>query len=155
MTFEQQYEQFEPMIFHMMKKLHITRDHDLYLQEGRIALWKASEKFDEENGEFAPFAYQYIRGGMLDLMRKQNKLLERETVKSDEYWQMNMDITEDRLLEIDMLAPYAEKLTAHQRKWFWHTFIDDMTVGEIAERHMVSVSAVKKWKKGAVERLRG
>lgn len=153
MTFEERYEQFEPMIFHMMKKLHVTRDHDLYLQEGRIALWKASEKFQEENGEFAPFAYQYIRGGILDLMRKQNKLLERETVKSDEYWQMNMEITEDKLLEIDMLAPYAEGLTAHQKKWFWHTFVDDMKMSEIAERHKVSVSAVKKWKKGAVERL--
>ncbi|WP_404405139.1 sigma-70 family RNA polymerase sigma factor [Jeotgalibacillus malaysiensis] len=154
MTFEEHYEQFEPMIFHMMKKLHITRDHDLYLQEGRIALWKASEKFQEENGEFPPFAYQYIRGGMLDLMRKQNKLLERETVKSDEYWQMNMDITEDKLLEIDMLAPYAEGLTVHQKKWFWHTFVDDMKMTEIAEKHQVSVSAVKKWKKGAIERLK-
>ncbi|WP_166786699.1 sigma-70 family RNA polymerase sigma factor [Jeotgalibacillus salarius] len=154
MMFEQYYEQFEPMIFHMMKKLHITRDHDLYLQEGRISLWKALEKFEAESGEFAPFAYQYIRGGMLDLMRKQNKLLERETVKADEYWQMNMEITEDKLLETDMLMPYAEGLTAHQQKWFWHTFVDDMKIREIAELYGVSVSAVKKWKKGAVERLR-
>ncbi|TFD97073.1 sigma-70 family RNA polymerase sigma factor [Jeotgalibacillus sp. R-1-5s-1] len=154
MTFEERYEQFQPMIFHMMRKLNIRRDRDLYEQEGRIALWKATQRYTPENGEFAPFAYQLIRGHMLDLMRKENKIAERETVKSDEYWQMNLEAIHDRLLEIDMLLPYAELLTEHQKKWFWHTFIDELTVTEIAELHQVSISAVKKWKGGALKRLR-
>ena len=60
-TFEEAYTQFEPMIFHMIKKLNIRQDHDLYVQEGLLSLWRAWEKFDSTKGDFAPYAYQCIR----------------------------------------------------------------------------------------------
>ena len=153
-TFEEAFVQFEPMIFHMLKKLNIRQDHDMYIQEGMLSLWRAWEKFDANQGDFAPYAYQSIRGGMLTYMRSDNKRKEREIVRSEEFWQMRDDGASDPLFERETLLECARFLTPTQQKWFWLTFDKQLTVAEIAQQEGVSLSAVKKWKKGALTRLR-
>ncbi|WP_165967180.1 sigma-70 family RNA polymerase sigma factor [Jeotgalibacillus sp. S-D1] len=153
-TFEEVFVQFEPMIFHMLKKLNIRQDHDVYIQEGMLSLWKAWERFDAAQGDFAPYAYQCIRGGMLTYMRRDNKRKERETVRSEEFWQMRDDGESDQPFEHETLLEFANLLTPTQQKWFWLTFKQQLTVAEIAQQEGVSLSAVKKWKKGALTKLR-
>ncbi|PPA70436.1 sigma-70 family RNA polymerase sigma factor [Jeotgalibacillus proteolyticus] len=152
-TFEEVYVQFEPMIYHMIKKLNIRQDHDLFIQEGMLSLWRAWEKFDPTQGEFAPYAYQSIKGGMLTYMRTDNKRKEREIVRSEEFWEMRQHAAPDQALRKETLQFYANLLTPAQQKWFWLTFEHDLSVAQIAEHESVSVSAVKKWKKGALTKL--
>lgn len=39
--FETYYEQFLPMVFHIMKKLNIRKNKEDYMQIGRIAIYEA------------------------------------------------------------------------------------------------------------------
>ena len=82
--FEEVLEQFEPMISACMRKLSIYKNHQLYRQAGRIALWKAWVKFDEEKGDFAPYAYRSIYGGMLDELKKEKRQEEQTDLVEDE-----------------------------------------------------------------------
>ncbi|MDL0437814.1 sigma factor-like helix-turn-helix DNA-binding protein, partial [Niallia sp. SS-2023] len=45
-------------------------------------------------------------------------------------------------------------LTAKEAKWVSYFSIQQLTIAEIAAKEHVSKSAVKAWKKGAVEKLR-
>jgi len=72
MNFDDVLEQYEPMISASIRKLNIYRDHDSFRQAGRIALWQAWNHFEETKGNFTPFAYKSIRGGMIDELRKEN-----------------------------------------------------------------------------------
>ncbi|MDG5471470.1 sigma-70 family RNA polymerase sigma factor [Jeotgalibacillus sp. ET6] len=153
-SFDEVFAQFEPMIFHMIRKLNIRQDHEVFIQEGMLSLWRAWEKFDPAQGEFAPYAYQCIRGGMLTYMRSDNRRKERESVHSEEFWEMREDAAPDPAFQSDIFNSCAKLLTPTQQKWFWLTFEKDLSVAQIAEQEGVSVSAVKKWKKGAVTKLK-
>ncbi|KIL49831.1 hypothetical protein KP78_12990 [Jeotgalibacillus soli] len=153
-NFDEILAQYKPMIYHMIKKLHIQQDHDIYFQEGLLALWKAWERFDENEGAFTPFAYQSIRGGMLTYMRKDNRYKEKEVIVAEEFWEMKMDGGTDRTLEEEFLACYADHLSLQQKKWILFTFHYQWTTAEIAQYEGVSQSAVKKWKKGAMDKLK-
>lgn len=86
MEFEYVLEQFEPMISACIRKLSIYKNHELYRQEGRIALWKAWVRFDVEKGDFAPYAYRSIYGGMLDELKREKRQEEQVNTVEDEKW---------------------------------------------------------------------
>jgi len=69
----------------MIRKLNISQDYDIYIQEGSLALWRAWERYDYDQGPFTPYAYQCIRGGMLTYMRNDNRIKEKEVVRSEEF----------------------------------------------------------------------
>jgi len=116
-TFEEVYEQFEPMIYHMIRKLIIRQDHDIYFQEGSLELWRVWERFDDEQGPFAPYAYQFIRGGMLTYMRSDNRIKEKENVRSEEFWQMKETGELDQPFQKHLLDEYTKHLTPAQQAW--------------------------------------
>ena len=70
MDFEDVLSQFEPMIHACLRKLHIYKNHDSFIQVGRIGLWKAWKGYDPEKGDFAPYAYRSIYGSLLDELKK-------------------------------------------------------------------------------------
>ena len=47
----------EKMIYYLIHKLGIRNGEDEFYQEGVIALWKASETYDEARGKFSTYAY--------------------------------------------------------------------------------------------------
>ena len=69
-TFEEVLKQFEPMIYSCIRKLRIYKEYTEFIQVGRVGLWKAWKNYDEERGDFAPFAYRTIYGSMLDELKK-------------------------------------------------------------------------------------
>lgn len=153
--FDQLVKQYENMIYKIMHSLNIYKNQEEFYQIGLIALWEANERFDPEKGAFTSFAYAYIRGRLMTELTKNNKHEERSMYPKDEFW----DIIEDPLIEQPFekkfLLTYCEALTENQTKWVLYTCIDDLSVAEIAKKEGVSVSAVKAWRKGAKERLKG
>ncbi|WP_231563803.1 sigma factor [Anoxybacillus sp. KU2-6(11)] len=57
----------------MIRKLHIRRHVDEYMQIGLIALWEAYERYDETKGSFCTFAFKMIRWRIVSQLRKETK----------------------------------------------------------------------------------
>ena len=153
--FEKLYEQFEPMIYHMMKKLKIYRDEKEFYQIGCIALWEASLRFNEEKGEFKSYVYSYIIGRMKAVLTKERKRQEKEnrlmTVSPQE------ETSEDdfkHLLANSNIDSISSLLTSNQSKWLKAYCLKGKTPSQVAKDEGVSISAVKGWRRDAIAKLK-
>ena len=153
--FEELYKQYGLMIHKIIHSLHIYKDKYEYYQTGLIALWEANEKFDPEKGVFSAYAYSYVRGRILSQLTNENRNEEKSIFKETDFFEMIEDEQVNEGLAHELLYSYCEDLTENQRKWVKYTCLHMLTVSEIAEVEHVSISAVKKWRKGAKEKIRG
>lgn len=154
-SFEHVSVQYTPMIHKIISSLNIFMNKDEYFQVGLIGLWEAYQKFDPEKGGFTGYAYSTIKGSIMMEMSSVNRYAERESPVSDD-WEFMEDVYVPLLMEEDILLSYCQnaKLTDNQTKWVICTFLQELTVAEIAEIEQVSLGAVKKWRAGAKEKLR-
>lgn len=146
-------EQFTPMIHHMIRKLSIYKNKEEFFQLGLISIWETSYTFQPEKGEYKSYLYQHMRGRFLDELKKQTKEQESLVHPEEEFWSA---LESPALYKEEEYAirQLCKPLTENQTKWVIHTFIHQLTIKEIAEKENVSPSAVKWWKKGALENLR-
>ena len=115
MEFQQLTTQYSKIIHSIIHSLHIYKDHDEFYQIGLIALWNASENFDETKGQFSTYAYSFIKGRMLNHLKKEKKQEDSDSTMSEEDW---MQICyEDRLLEKETLLSYFYHLTDKEKQW--------------------------------------
>jgi RNA polymerase sigma factor (sigma-70 family) len=149
-SFERLLSQYEPMIYSIIKILHIYKNKEEFYQIGITALWEASLAYDVEKGGFTSFAYPYIKGRMLTELKKDKKQEDRFLMPQEEYWEAIEDSSISGPCELEMLLANCGGLTEKQKKWVLYTFSDDLSVREIADREQVSPSAVKQWRKGAL-----
>lgn len=155
LNFEDVLAQYEPMITATIRQLNIYREHESYRQTGRVALWRAWQKFDIEKGDFTPFAYQSIRGGILDEMKKENRFEQRFMPAEDEMltlWIGEGDSEGNGW--IDSLHHAVHQLTDEERMLLQWLFIDRCTQAECAKRIGISVPGVKKRRQRLLARLR-
>ncbi|WP_100332419.1 sigma-70 family RNA polymerase sigma factor [Bacillus xiapuensis] len=152
--FEDLLETYSPMIHHVMKTLRIYKNREEFLQIGRIALWEADQNFDQAKGKFSSYAYTCIRGRMLDALKKSARREQRYVYPKECFWEGTADEQGEKALELETLLAYARGLTDRETTWLLLTFYKGMTMAEIAAQQNVSLSAVKKWKKQAVGKIR-
>ncbi|WP_240501921.1 sigma factor-like helix-turn-helix DNA-binding protein [Bacillus sp. MUM 13] len=74
----------------------------------------------------------------------------RFTPASDDLLNEVSAVFHDRPLEEEILLTYCESLTAKQAAWVLLSFKDNLTIQEIAKGTGYSASAVKSWKKSAL-----
>ncbi|MED4203759.1 sigma-70 family RNA polymerase sigma factor [Neobacillus mesonae] len=156
-SFEQLAQQYQPMIHKIINSLHIYKNKDEFYQNGLIALWEASKRFNPEKGSFAGYAYSYMKGCMLTEIKKSVKEAERCVCPKEEFWEQIEDPSDvdDRLmLDNDLLHDCSQSLTDNQRKWLRYTIHYELTVKEIAQLEHVSLTAVKGWRAGARAKLK-
>lgn len=154
-SFTELAEQYEAMIWKIIRSLHIYKNQEDYFQIGLIALWDASNRFVEGKGSFTSFAYAYIKGRIQTELTSSSKHESRNVYPKEEFWEVIKDESPDRALETEFIQSYCKSLTDNQQKWVMYTALDFLSVREIAEKEHVSVSAVKAWRKGAREKLKG
>jgi RNA polymerase sigma factor (sigma-70 family) len=153
-SFEQLVAQYTPMIYKIIHSLHIYKNVEEFFQIGLIGLWEASKSFDMTKGDFTSYAYLFIKGRLLTELTSVSKLAEHNVFPNDEYWETIEKFSTEQPCEIQVLLSYCEGLTKNQTKWILYTFVDDLSVNEIAAKEVVSVSAVKQWRKGAREKIK-
>lgn len=153
--FEEVVEQFTPMIHHVMRSLSIYKNIEEFFQTGVIALWDAHQRFDEDKGKFSTYAYSYIRGRMMTELKQQRKEAERSVTPNEEFWDVVVDENGQQPFQLEALLSHCDGLNDRQKQWVVYTFYYGMTVKEIADREKVSLSAVKKWRAGAMGRIKG
>lgn len=153
--FEELHQQFEPMIYHVMRKLSIYKNKHEFYQVGCIALWEASLRFNKEKGEFKSYAYSYMIGRMKSALTDDKKKEERES-QSEDIW------VEDETTYGDFSTVFWESqfedvsplLSENQRKWVKAYCLYGSTTSEIAKDEGVSVAAVKGWRREAISKMR-
>ena len=147
--------QFEPMIYHVMRKLAIYKNEQEFYQIGCIALWEASLRFQEEKGEFKSYAYAYIMGQMKMKMTNETKQKEKDE-------RLKVDPTQERISKVDfthlfshsVITSVAPLLKENERKWLVAHCLHGKTPSEIAMDEGVSSSAVKAWRRDAIVKLK-
>jgi len=155
MNFEDVLEQYEPMISASIRKLNIYRDHEQFRQAGRVALWQAWDRFEEAKGNFTPFAYKSIWGGMIDELRKESRFEENVLQMEDEHLHFIHDIAVPVPAEwTDCLANAMDRLTLAERELIQRLFIERFTLSECAERYGITVAGVKKRRERMLAKLR-
>jgi RNA polymerase sigma factor (sigma-70 family) len=154
-SFETVHKQFNRLIYKIMHSLHIYKNQEEFYQTGLIALWEAYEKFDHDKGAFPSYAHTYIKGRLLTALTKDHLYDERNEYKKEEFWELIVDDQSSETLAEELILSYCSNLTKNQKKWVFYTALKMMTISEIAEAEGVSISAVKKWRKGAKDIIRG
>jgi RNA polymerase sigma factor (sigma-70 family) len=147
--------QYKPMIQKIMHSLHIYKNQQEFYQTGLIALWEASQTFEERKGTFSNYAYTSIKGKMLSEMTQNNHYKEKNILPpEEEFWERIEGQDSSLFLEKETIQTYCEGLTEKEATWVMESYINQLSIKEIAESENVTVSAVKQWKLGALRKLK-
>lgn len=154
MSFEELVEVHRPLILHILKTLHIYKDHDNYYQVGLVGLWEAQSRYNSEKGAFSTFAFSIIRGRVLSSLTKENQFYTRFLPTEHDEQLDSSEESSELNLEEDILTTYCLDLTENQRKWIIGKIIQDKKIKDIALEHSVTEDAVKTWRREALKKLR-
>lgn len=98
---------------------------DDFIQEGRIAIWKAALSYDaSKNASFETFVDHCIKNAMLDLVRKQtsssnsiiNNAFDIDDIKIDKLESTKELCIEDIIISTEVVAQMKESLTEDEKK---------------------------------------
>lgn len=147
--------QYMPMVFGAVKRWNLYRDQDEYEQIGRIALYEAWLRFNEETGCFAPYAKSYVYG------RIRHELTRRDKIQTNSF-SLEPEILANEIQTVDgkvethiMLRDIIERagLTPREKDWTVSYVFDNMKPAAISKKYGVSVTTVKSWRKAALKKL--
>lgn len=147
-TFDEVLMKYEPMIYACVRRLKIYKNHEQFIQIGRIGLWKAWKRYQNEKGDFTPFAYRTIYGSMLDEL-KQSSAYDQHTIPTENDILQRLSgsvgsITSTSYLNEARLEQHIIQLL----------FIEGYTLDEVATHLGISKSGVKKRRERTLEKLR-
>lgn len=151
--FEVVLEQFEPMISAAIRKCRIYKNHEHYRQTARIALWQAWEKYDHEQGDFAPYAFTCIRGSLLDELKKQNRYETRYYPEQDDVIEFFTPSSTKADLSC-VLEELLNNITKEEQNLLIDFYIQGYSYEELAIKYNASVSALKKRRIRILQKVR-
>ena len=143
--------QYEGIIYKVMKDLHVPRSHAQYedfLQNGRIKLVEAYvEKSKQANFPegFVGFAYRKVRWKLLDLLRKEQRHIERSAHWSDELNEVMSDVHTDMgtaLCESEWVQQIWQALDAEEQRLIYEWAFVGSSVTDIAKKFGISRKTV-------------
>lgn len=150
---EQLFVENEELIKKVIAKLKIYRDYDDYMQIGRIALWQATENFDESKGEFAMFAYMNIKFAIV-----------RELTKSNDVAQYEMNDEDEKILstiEQPQSVPHCiawpewfYTLTSEEQRLLILLFQEGLSGKDIAKKYNLNYETIKKRRQRLLTKIR-
>ncbi|AQQ55171.1 sigma-70 family RNA polymerase sigma factor [Planococcus lenghuensis] len=151
-SFEEVTMQYEPMISATIRRLNIYRDFDGFRQAGRIALWQAWRRYDPSKGEFAPFAYRSIQGAMLDELKRETRLMERETTGETAV----LEQIPAPVRELEMLPDWVQKLglSREELRLLEYLFIQRFANAEIAAAFGITLAGMKKRRERLLKKVK-
>lgn len=141
------------MIHACLRKLRIYKNHDSFLQSGRIGLWQAWKRYDETKGDFAPFAYRSIYGCLLDELKK---------ATNEELLMPAEDHTLELLLNQPVLVseswePLSEamsRLQPHEQQLIHLLYMIGSSQDEVAKHLGITKAGVKKRRERTLAKLK-
>ncbi|HDR7351381.1 RNA polymerase sigma-70 factor [Bacillus cereus] len=147
-TFTETVVLYEGMIVNQIKKLGIYQDHEEYYQCGLIGLWHAYERFDAEKGSFPAYAVVTVRGYILERLKKESALQERN-VYVGEYEEI-FSFEDVGLRVQDFMSVLDEK----EKYIIFERFFVGKTMGEIASEMEMTYYQVRWVYRQALDKMR-
>ncbi|PEK04092.1 sigma-70 family RNA polymerase sigma factor [Bacillus wiedmannii] len=139
---------YEGMIVNQIKKLGIYQDHEEYYQCGLIGLWHAYERFDAEKGSFPAYAVVTVRGYILERLKKESALQERNVYVGEYEEIFTFEDAEIRAKDFMSVLDEKEKYIIFER------FFVGKTMGEIASEMEMTYYQVRWVYRQALEKMR-
>ena len=150
--FEQIYNEYEKMIYYLIHKLNIRDQDGEFFQEGVIALWEAFEKYGDRD-TFGKLAYLTINSRLIDLIRKNSRIIQRETVHEF----IKDEPSYDKSIEsFDPIFWSTVKKALTEKQWIFiqKRIIEGKPYKQIAAEENSTVDAVKGWGKEVKRKLK-
>lgn len=152
-TYEDVLNQFEPMIHACIRKLRIYKNHDSFLQVGRVGLWKAWQRYDSSKGDFAPFAYRSIYGSLLDELKKaanEENVLPAE----DQLLEILLNKPAESSVDLEELINGLSQLNLAEQQLIQLLFFDRSSLDEVALHFGITKAGVKKKRQRTLQKLK-
>ncbi|MGN4447310.1 sigma-70 family RNA polymerase sigma factor [Bacillus cereus group sp. MYBK79-1] len=147
-TFKEAVVLYEGMIVNQIKKLGIRQDYEEYYQCGLIGLWHAYERFDAEKGSFPAYAVVTVRGYILERLKKEFALQERNVYVGEYEEIFTSEDAEIRAKDFMSVLDEKEKYIIFER------FFVGKTMGEIASEMEMTYYQVRWVYRQALEKMR-
>lgn len=152
-NFEDVLMQFEPMIFSCIKKLHIYKNHQSFIQVGRIGLWKAWKRYDSSKGDFAPFAYRSIYGSLLDELKKASNEV-NIFPEEDEVLEFLLNKTIEPTFDSEKLLTAISQLNEVEKQLIQLLFFERCSLDNVAMHYGITKAGVKKKRERVLHKLK-
>ncbi|AXF55274.1 hypothetical protein DT065_04060 [Salicibibacter kimchii] len=81
-SFEYIYQQYTPLVYGMLKRLHIHSNHEDFVQAGYVGLWLAYQHHDGEKGPFPPLCFRSCQWRNVDDAEEECQLLRSAYLQS-------------------------------------------------------------------------
>ena len=134
------FENNEKLVYKVYNKQFVRYGHikeDL-LQCGRMALWRACQRFDETKGyKFSTYAVRAITNEMLDFVYQELKHYQNTGCEYND----NLVADSDYLIEIMAIQDACSKCKHKER---WYKIMQGYTMKEIAEQEHRTKQAISK-----------
>lgn len=146
----------KPIIYSIIHKLNIYKNHEEYYHAGIIGLWDAYQAFNPKKGNFQTFAYYYIRGAILQELNKNRKKEDGEQFVDDYGWQViaNSYTEKNDTSQVVELYDLLEKLPSMQRQFIELHYFKGIKLKEIAKVSNISYQTAKLWHRKILGELR-
>jgi RNA polymerase sigma factor (sigma-70 family) len=152
-TFEDMLNKFEPMIYACIRKLHIYKNHDSFIQVGRVGLWKAWQRYDSAKGDFAPFAYRSIYGSLLDELKKVS-VEENILPAEDQILEILLNKPVESSYDSEELVKALSQLKPPEQQLIKLLFVDRCSHDEVALHFGITKAGVKKKRERTLQKLK-
>ncbi|MFY4776763.1 sigma-70 family RNA polymerase sigma factor [Metabacillus sp. RGM 3146] len=148
--FEELLGEYTPMIYHLIKKLHIYQNQQDFFYIASEALWQASLSADKEKGSVHSYYYNCMKGKLLNELTSQRKYYEKCIISSD-FPEEAAECSEyeDTIVKNTIMS-FSGFLTDNQQKWLKGYCYEGLTLKQIANREKTTLASVKNWRKGAL-----
>ncbi|MGV3288447.1 sigma-70 family RNA polymerase sigma factor [Bacillus wiedmannii] len=147
-TFKEAVVLYEGMIVNQIKKLGIYQDHEEYYQCGLIGLWHAYERYDAEKGSFPAYAVINVRGYILERLKKEFAVQERNVYVGEYEDIFHFEDIEMRAKDFMSVLDEKEKYIIFER------FFVGKTMGEIANEMEMTYYQVRWVYRQALDKMR-
>ncbi|MEK5206106.1 RNA polymerase sigma factor [Psychrobacillus sp. FSL H8-0510] len=111
-------------------------------------------KFDEGKGDFAPYAYRSIYGGVLDELKKEKRQEEHADLVEDEKLAVLLEKNLALSIVSEDLERAIESLQTQERELLMWIFVEGISLQQVATRVGITIPGIKKRRERILVKLR-
>lgn len=152
------------IVYGVLKRCNLWQDHpdyDDFVQIGLLKLVESYESYPEdlfsEKGfySFTGYAFQKIRWAILDELRKQSRMMDREVSLPEdlETWKVASETDKEEWAIWELLPDMLGQLNPHEQNYLKSAVLENLSVTDIAKKYGVSRKTVYDWKNKVAVKL--
>lgn len=155
----------DSIVYGAVRKCGIRYDHinyDDFVQIGRLKLVDAYKEFpkdlfnEEYFYQFTGYAYRKVYWAIMDQIRKEQRIFEREDALPEtfsEWGTMDTEAFDEDFAVWELFHSMLKCLSEKEQTYLKDSVLNQLTITEIAKKHKVSRKTVYTWRKQVAKKL--